>query len=67
MQKCWWKGSVLLALAPKSQRIVLQPSDKEYTELASIKVAHKETYSYPVVAGNRAFEDQNSVTLWTIE
>ena len=61
-------GSVLLALTPKSQLIVIQPSEKEYTELASIKVADKQVYGYPVVAGNRLFvKDQDSVTLWTIE
>ena len=59
-------STVLLALTPKSQLIVFEPSDKEYKELASIKVADKETYAYPVVAGNRVFvKDQDSVTLWT--
>ena len=61
-------GNVLLALTPKSQLIVFEPSDKEYKELASIKVADKETYAYPVVAGNRVFvKDQDSLTLWTIQ
>ena len=61
-------GTVLLALTPKSQLIVFEPSDKEYKELASIKVADKETYAYPVVAGNRVFvKDQDSLTLWTIQ
>ncbi len=61
-------GSVLLALTPKSQLVALQPSEKEYTELASIKVADEQTFSYPVVSGNRVFvKDQDSVTLWTIE
>jgi outer membrane protein assembly factor BamB len=61
-------GPVLMALTPKSQLIVFQPGDKEYTELASIKVADKATYAYPVIAGNRLFiEDQDSVTLWGIE
>lgn len=60
-------GSVLLALTQKSQLTVFQPSDKEYTELASLRVAEKQTYAYPVVAGNRLFvKDQDSVTLWTI-
>ena len=57
-----------MALTPKSQLIVFEPSDKEYKELASIKVADKETYAYPVVAGNRVFvKDQDSLTLWTIQ
>ena len=61
-------GSVLLGLTATSQLTVFQPSDKEYTELASIKVADTQTYAHPVVAGNRLFvKDQDSVTLWTIE
>ena len=61
-------GTVLVALTPKSQLIAFEPSDKEYKELASIKVADKETYAYPVIAGNRVFvKDQDSLTLWTIQ
>ena len=57
-----------MALTPKSQLIVFQPTDKEYTQVASIKVADNPTYSYPVVAGKRIFvQDQASVTLWTLE
>ncbi len=60
-------GSVLLALTPSMELIVFQPSDKEYTERARIKVASTPTYAYPVVSGNRLFvKDQDSVTLWTI-
>ena len=61
-------GAVLLGLTAKSTLTVFQPSDKEYTELASIKVADKQTYAYPVLAGNRLFiKDQDSLTLWTID
>jgi outer membrane protein assembly factor BamB len=61
-------GSVLLALTPKAQLIAFEPSEKEYKELASLKVADKEVYAYPVVAGNRIFvKDQDSVTLWTTD
>jgi outer membrane protein assembly factor BamB len=61
-------GTVLMALTPKSQLIIFQPTDKEYTQVASIKVADSPTYGYPVVAGKRIFvEDQDSVTLWTLE
>ena len=61
-------GPVLMALTPKSQLIVFQPGGKEYTQLASLKVADNPTYGYPVVAGKRIFvEDQESVTLWTLE
>jgi outer membrane protein assembly factor BamB len=61
-------GSALIALTPKSQLIVFQPSDKAYTEVASIKVADTATYSQPVLAGDRLFiEDQDTVTLWTVD
>jgi outer membrane protein assembly factor BamB len=61
-------GSVLLGLTAKSTLIAFEPSDKEYTEVASIKVADKATYAYPVVAGNRLLiKDQDSLTLWTID
>ncbi len=61
-------GSALIALTPKSHLIVFQPSDKSYTEVASIKVADSPTYAQPVLAGNQIFiEDQNSVTAWTVD
>jgi outer membrane protein assembly factor BamB len=60
-------GPVLLALTSKSQLTAFEPSDKQYTELASLKVSEKPIYAYPVVAGNRLFvKDQDSVTLWTV-
>ena len=61
-------GSVLLGLTSKSTLLAFEPSDKGYTQLASIKVADKQTYAYPVLAGNRLFiKDQDSLTLWTID
>jgi outer membrane protein assembly factor BamB len=61
-------GSELVALTPKSQLIVFEPTDKAYTEIASVKVADSATYAQPVLAGNRVFiEDQDSVTLWTLD
>ena len=60
-------GSCLMALTGNSELVAFKPSDKEYTELASLTVAEKQTYAYPVVAGNRLFvKDQDSVTLWMI-
>jgi len=61
-------GPVLLALNSKSQLTVFQPSNKEYVEVASIKVAEKPTYAYPVLAGNRIFvKDQDALTLFTVD
>jgi outer membrane protein assembly factor BamB len=61
-------GSVLLALTESSQLTVFQPSDKEYTEVASFKVADKQTYAYPVPAGKGIYiKDQDSLTLYTVD
>ena len=61
-------GSVILALTQKSQLSVIQPNEKVYTELATIKVADKDTFAHPVVAGNRIYvRDTESLALLTIE
>jgi outer membrane protein assembly factor BamB len=61
-------GSVLIALTPSSQLVVYEPSDKEFKQLASYKIADKATYAHPIVTGNRIFvKDADSVTLWTVE
>jgi outer membrane protein assembly factor BamB len=61
-------GSVLLAITPRSEILVVQPSKTEYTEVARIKVSDTETYAHLVVAGNRLFvKDQDSVALFTVE
>jgi len=61
-------GACLLALPNNGELLVYKPSDKQYEELAKIKVAATAVYAHPVVAGNRVFvKDQDAVTLWTIE
>jgi len=61
-------GSVLLALTPASQLIVFEPSDKEFKQVASYKVAETPTHAHPIASGNRLFiKDKDSVILWTIE
>jgi len=61
-------GSVLLALPSNSELLVFKPGDKQYDEVARIKVADSATYAHPVVAGNRIFvRDQETVTLWTVQ
>jgi len=60
-------GPVLLALPENSGLIAFKPSDKQYEELARIKVSGTAIYAHPVVAGNRVFvKDQDAVTLWAI-
>ncbi len=61
-------GSVLIAMTEKNGLIVYKPSDKEYEELAKIKVSDTPVYAHPVIAGNRIFIiDKDSLTLWMIE
>ena len=61
-------GSVLIALTPSGEVIVMEPNDKKYTELARIKVADSPTYAYPIVSENRIYiKDQTSLALWTVE
>jgi len=60
-------GSCLLALPSNSELIVFKPGDKEYSELARIKVSDAPSYAHPVIAGNRIFiKDQDTVTLFSI-
>jgi outer membrane protein assembly factor BamB len=61
-------GPCILALPSNSELTVFKPADKQYEEVARIKVADTPTYAHPVIAGNRVFvKDQETVTLWTIE
>ena len=61
-------GTVLIALTSDSNLVAFKPSNKEYTELAKIKVADTETWAYPIVAGNRIYvKDRDSVIAWAIE
>ena len=61
-------GQVILALTPSAELVAFKPGDKEYAELASIKVSDAQPYAYPVVSGNRVIiKGQDAVTLFTIE
>ena len=61
-------GSVLLALTPKGELTVFEPSDKEYKKLTSYKVADSETYGYPVAAGKGLFvKDKDAVSFWSVD
>jgi outer membrane protein assembly factor BamB len=61
-------GSVLLALTPKGELLVFEPSDKEYKKLALYKVADSETYAYPVPAGKGVFvKEKDSLSLCNID
>jgi outer membrane protein assembly factor BamB len=61
-------GSVLLALTPKGELTVFEPSDKEYKQVAGYKVADTDTYAYPVAAGKGVFvKEKEALTLWTVD
>jgi outer membrane protein assembly factor BamB len=61
-------GSVILALSSNSELTVYKPGDKEYAELARIKVADTPTYAYPVIAGNKIYvRDGDALAMWTIK
>ena len=57
-----------MSLTPTAQLVVYEPSEKEFKELATYKVATTDTYAYPVLDGNRVFvKDKESLILWTFE
>ena len=59
---------MIFALPDDSELIAFKPSDKQFEELARIKVADTPTYAYPVIAGQKVFvKDRDALTLWTIE
>jgi outer membrane protein assembly factor BamB len=61
-------GSVVLALDDKSELTAFKPNEKNYEEVARIKVAPTPTFAYPVVAGKRLFvKDRDALILWTLE
>ena len=61
-------GSCLLALPSNSELLVFKSSNKEYAELARLKVADTETYAHPVIAGKRIYvKAQDTLAMWTIE
>ncbi len=61
-------GPCLLALPSSSELIVFKPGDKQYEEVAKIKVADTPIYAHPVLAGKRVFvKDQETVTLLALD
>jgi hypothetical protein len=61
-------GTVLLALTPSSELIVIQPNEKAYTEIARIKVADSPTHAYPIATANGLFvKDKESVALLALQ
>jgi outer membrane protein assembly factor BamB len=61
-------GSVLIALTPTADMVILQPSDEKLQSIASYKVSDSQTHAYPVASGNRIYiKDEDSIACWTVE
>ena len=61
-------GQVVLALTVNSELVAFRPDEKQYDELAKIKVADTETWAHPVIDGNRVYvRDRENLILWVIE
>ena len=61
-------GAAILALPNNSELLAFKPGEKQYTELAKLKVADGPTYACPIVTGNRIFvKDKDALMLWTLE
>jgi outer membrane protein assembly factor BamB len=62
-------GSVVIGLAGTiGSLIVINPTGKEYTELAKYKVSETAIYSYPVISGNNVYiKDAESLILYKIK
>jgi outer membrane protein assembly factor BamB len=61
-------GSVMLGLPSTSELIVYRPSERQFEEIARIKVADTPIYAHPVVSGDRIFvKDEETLALYTIK
>jgi outer membrane protein assembly factor BamB len=61
-------GSVLLALSSDSNLLAFKPNDKNYDEVAKIKVSDSQTWAVPIVTGKRIYvKDKESLMLLTFE
>jgi outer membrane protein assembly factor BamB len=60
-------GNTIISLEDDSDLIVLRNSRERFDPIARYKVAPTDTWTQPVVSGNRIFvKDVSSLTLWTI-
>jgi outer membrane protein assembly factor BamB len=61
-------GSVLVALTSDMNLVVFKPSNADFEEVATYKVADSPTWAYPILDGNRVYvKDRDSLALWVIE
>lgn len=61
-------GQVLIALPPTGELIVFKPSEKQFEQVAKVKVAESQTFAHPVLSKNKIIvKDRDSVALWAFE
>ena len=61
-------GNTIFSLEDDSELVVLRHSRQRFDPIARYKVATSDTWTQPVISGNRVFvKDVSSLTLWTIE
>jgi outer membrane protein assembly factor BamB len=61
-------GNTLFSLEDDSELVVIRFNKARFEPIARYKVAASDTWSQPVVSGNRIFvKDVTSLTLWTID
>lgn len=60
-------GEIIFALPSSGELIAYKAIDKQYEEVARVKVSDSPVYAHPVIAGNRVYiRDADSVTLYTL-
>jgi outer membrane protein assembly factor BamB len=61
-------GNTIFTLEDDSELVVLRHSRERFDPIARYKVATSDTWTQPVISGNRVFvKDVSSLTLWTID
>ena len=60
-------GNTIFSLEDDSELVVIRLNREKFEPVARYKVATSDTWSQPVISGNRVFvKDVSSLTLWTI-
>jgi outer membrane protein assembly factor BamB len=60
-------GNTIFSLEDDSELVVIRMNREKFDAIARYKVAGSDTWSQPVISGNRIFvKDVSSLTLWTI-
>jgi outer membrane protein assembly factor BamB len=61
-------GNTIFSLEDDSELVVIRLNRDRFDPIARYKVASADTWTQPVISGNRVFvKDVSSITLWTID